>query len=806
MEPSRLLDILAHFIVFESREGRTIKKVCRYQQYRAASKMVQRVVEGRYKQGLIWHTQGSGKSLTMVFAALKLKFHRGIRSPRLHNPNILVVTDRRDLDRQIAKTFVACGLPNPQRAESIRQLQALLATQSFGRTILSTVQKFQQDDPALAAGSYHRRRDALSGLAVEGSENWIVMVDECHRSQEKEMGAFLRATLPDAVRFGFTGTPVKKGDLDTYRNFGLEDEPYLDRYSIDDAVRDGATVPIFYMGRKTEWWLHDKEIDAVFEQWFASEPEEVVDELKARGVTRGDLARFEPRIDLIAQDIWAHYRAHVQPDGFKAQVVAIDRRACVAYKRALRQAIAQSLVKTEGMSEDEARTRAEAMTAAVYTAGQHDAIQYPELAEHQLSEQQEKEAIADFVDPEHPLCFMIVCNKLLTGFDAPVEQAMYLDKPLTDHNLLQAIARTNRRYGTKRNGLIVDYIGISRTLNEALSAYRREDVEHAMRPEGELRDELRYAHRGVMGMLAGFERTDDVKADVVAVVEEHIRTEDRWYEFRALAKAFLDAYASVSPDPACLPYTDDVKFVGAIIPYGKQRFEQEEERDWRGYSEKIRVILREYLEVTGLTTTYKLRSLNDVGFWDDFDAGADDLETAAVRKMTEMKAITAERAAYNPAQYERFSDRVKEIIAQFDAGHLAAVEALKQLEDVAEGIKAEDEAYAETGLTPGAHAIWRILEQFEELETGERVAESGAEYEGGESEGPKLTRLQRLALEIDALYSSDELAPPHWQEKSALRRELRNRVRKVVFQLGGDAWRKIPPQVDEFAVRHYSKT
>ncbi|MDX9724454.1 MAG: HsdR family type I site-specific deoxyribonuclease [Myxococcota bacterium] len=449
LEPSRLLDILAHFVVFETRDGKTVKKLCRYQQLRAVNKMVQRVVNDQHRAGLIWHTQGSGKSLTMVFAALKLKFHRGIKSERLENPNLLVITDRIDLHNQIAATFQACGLPNPIIAESIQQLRSAVGAEVRGRTIISTIFKFNWDEPQLQSKDRRQREEAVRALAIPGSENWIVMVDEAHRTQEKDLGAYLQAILPDAVRFGFTGTPVKKGDKDTFQNFGAKGETYLDKYVIDDAVADGATVPIYYQGRMTEWHLHDKEIDVLFEQWFANEPEDKLAELKKRGVTKGDLARFAPRIALIAQDIWAHFRAHVAPDGFKAQICAIDRLACVAYKKALDQVITKSLMKTEHLSEDEAKARASAMSVCVYSPGQHDGEQHPELVSYQIPpEDVTPKLVPRFLDPNDPLSFIIVCNKLLTGFDAPIEQAMYLDNPLTDHNLLQAIARTNRRYGS----------------------------------------------------------------------------------------------------------------------------------------------------------------------------------------------------------------------------------------------------------------------------------------------------------------------------------------------------------------------
>ncbi|MCA9544082.1 MAG: type I restriction endonuclease subunit R, partial [Myxococcales bacterium] len=487
LDPARLLDLLAHFVVFETRDTKTIKKICRYQQFRAVNKLVDRVCHGDPRQGLIWHTQGSGKSLTMVFAALKLKFHQGVQHPALTNPNLLVLTDRRDLHSQISATFAACGLPNPTPAGSIQALKGLLAGDAKGRTILSTIFKFHWDEPGLQAKDPKVRKAAQQALAVPSSARWIIMADEAHRTQEKDLGAYLKAILPDAARFGFTGTPVQKNDLNTFQNFSVPGERYLDKYGIDDAVRDGATVPVRYMARQTKWHLHGKELDVLFDQWFANEPEAVVDELRRRGVTQGDLARFPERIRLIALDIWTHFQAHVAPDGFKAQICAIDRLACVEYKQALDAVIAKHLMD-EGVAKADAHAQAQAMSVCVYSAGQHDSQKDERLVTwHVASEDVTKTVIPNFQQADHPLKFLIVCNKLLTGFDAPIEQALYLDNPLTDHNLLQAIARTNRRCGaTKRDGLVVDYIGVTAKLGKALSAYNAEDVQGALSDVDEL--------------------------------------------------------------------------------------------------------------------------------------------------------------------------------------------------------------------------------------------------------------------------------------------------------------------------------
>lgn len=809
LAPSRLLDLLAHFVVFETREGKTVKKVCRYQQYRAVNKMVARVVAGEHRAGLIWHTQGSGKSLTMVFAALKLKTHRGITSERLQNPNLLIVTDRIDLNTQITKTFQAVGIPNVLQADSIRALREVVTAGSAGKVVLSTIFKFHEGDERLRSPVLAQRQAALKEMAVDGSEDWILMVDEAHRTQEKDLGATMRAVLPRATRFGFTGTPVKKGDKDTFQNFGAPGEAYLDKYGIDDAVADGATVPIYYQGRMTEWHLHDKEIDVVFDQWFAGEPAERVEELKKRGVTKGDLARFQPRIDLIAQDIWAHYRAHVMPDGFKAQICAIDRLACVAYKKGLDRVIAKSLRTTEGYGKKKAARKAAAMSVCVYSPGQHDGEQHPDLVTYQIPpEDVTPKVVPRFLDPADPLRFVIVCNKLLTGFDAPIEQAMYLDNPLTDHNLLQAIARTNRVYGSKKDhGLVVDYIGVSKKLGDALAAYRSEDVASAMQDVEALHDALRAAHRAVAGPIAAVPRTADVKADAQEVVE-HLGTEDAWFVFRGAADTFLKAYGALAPDPRVLPYQADLKFVGAVLAYGRVRFEQVEEVDWKAYSEKVRAMLDEHLKVTGLKMVCKLRSLTEPGFWDDF-GGAVDLKTAAVRKLAELKKETSERAAKNPARYERFSDRIKELIEQFNAGLLDAQTILDASKEVAEGVRSEDDAHKGSGLHQTAFDLHAILETFKPASPV--VAEPDPSYDGGGGEAggvgePPLSPLEQAALAIDALYASDETAPPHWQDKAQLKKGLRGQVRRLVRDLGLDGWAKqVPQAVEHYAVRHYRK-
>lgn len=779
LEPSRLLDLIAHYVVFEKTETGTIKKICRYQQFRAVNRIVERVIEGKHRQGLIWHTQGSGKSLTMVFAALKIKTHRTIQSEVLTNPNILVLTDRVDLHSQISGTFVACGLPNPTAIESIRDLHALIRSGKDGHTALSTIFKFQGSKEAIA-----------------NSENWIVMVDEAHRTQEKDLGAYLRATLPHARFFGFTGTPVKKDDKNTYENFGVPAEGYLDKYGIDDAVADGATVPIYYTGRKTDWHIDEAKIDILFDTWFAELDDDKLNEIKKRGVTVEDLVKHPRRIELIAYDIWTHFKAYARPDGFKAQIVAIDREAVILYKQALTQVIAEDL-KAEGVEPAEALARADAMSACVYSINQEDskpsedahkqAIR-TELKAHYLDAEAEKLAKRAFGRKGGDPQFLIVCDKLLTGFDCPIESVMYLDKPLKEHGLLQAIARTNRvSDARKRNGLIVDYIGVSGHLEDALSSYRADDVKNAMRDLDDLRNQLRAAHSAVAALMKPLKRKasdkDALKAEYDAFVKQ-LGTEDKWFDFKARARSFIALYETLSPDPSVLEFTADLKWVANFLLYGTQHFEKRQAFDQMNYSEKIREMLEKHLEATGLSVTVTLRHITDPEFWEDFDPTAkseEDLMTAAIRKTTELRKTVTERIDDSPHQYGKFSERLRQLLEKLESAQLSWAEKLKATEEFAKDIAAEDAAHVEAGLSPGAYGILQILNGFT----------SGPEGED-------------LAIRLEGLYTDPVTAPSGWWQKDGLRKSLRQQVRSMAHLAGLTQLREIPEEVEAFALKHFA--
>ncbi|GJE45889.1 type I restriction endonuclease subunit R [Methylobacterium soli] len=791
LEPARLLDLLAHFIVFETdpETKKTVKKVCRYQQFRAVNKAVARVADGQLKKGLIWHTQGSGKSLTMVFLALKLKTHLTVEAATLQNPNILVLTDRIDLDTQISTTFVACALPNPKQAGSVAELRETVERAGSGQILLSTIFKF--------AGSRE---------AIPNSENWIVLVDECHRTQEKDLGGYLQATLPDARFFGFTGTPIKNSDKNTYRQFSVAGEGYLDKYGIDDAVRDGATVPILYEGRKTDWAIDEAEIDILFDRWFVDMADDKREELKRKGVALATLAKHPERVRLVALDIWEHFKQVCRPDGFKAQIVVIDREAVVLYRAALAALIAADLIKG-GSDADAAREQADMMIACAYSKSQEDnkdsedpavtAVRR-QLEAHYLDEEAEKKAKKAFKVFGKEPSFLIVCDKLLTGFDAPIEAVMYLDKPLKEHGLLQAIARTNRTCTLKRpdgieiekpHGRIVDYIGVTNHLDEALASYRADDVQNALRDIAILRNDLREVHARYARQkrLLGLDGLDEKAAAYVVgklVVEGR---EDDWFDLQRFARQFVRVYGDLSPDPAILEFTDAVKWAAAFLRMATQVILKDESLDHRSYTSKIRDMLEEHVHATGLSTTIRLRSITDPSFSADFDTESkteEDLQEALVRKSAELKRVTRELVDKNPAQYGRFSERVLEIIRRFEDGQISAAEGLREFQDLAANITNEQGAHAELGMDERAFAILRIIE-------------SAAPDVGHESQ-------QAAAIAIGNVYATAQASQPSWFFMDAYKKELRQRVRPLLVGAGVPEPKQIRDDIEAYAVHAYA--
>ena len=414
-------------------KGRLVKKLPRYQQYRAVTAAMRRILKETKPEdrgGVVWHTQGSGKSLTMLWLATKIR-----REPRLANADIAVVTDRTQLDKQISETFRRCGFPAPERMDRSRpepeerrarrrretpnrtqplDLQTVLR-QGGGRTVMTTIQKFEE-----ALTTADGKLDVLND-----SGNVFIMVDEAHRTQYGVLGGKMTRALPNAVMIGFTGTPIDKGfGRSTMKRFG----PLIDSYTIPQSVKDEVTVPIWYEARMPELHIEGPNtLDKLFDAMFGDEPENVREEIRRRYANRETVAEAQERIQMISLDIAEHFKDRVRPNGFKAQVVAPSRAAALRYTEQL---------QSFGLS-----------AYPIITTTHNDGPEF------QVARELDHDQITNaFVDADGEPEVLVVVDMLLTGFDAPPEQVLYLDRPLREHGLLQAIARVNRRFSHEKDG------------------------------------------------------------------------------------------------------------------------------------------------------------------------------------------------------------------------------------------------------------------------------------------------------------------------------------------------------------------
>lgn len=521
LNPAAVLDFLRFFTIYATdKKHRKIKIIARFQQFQATNLIVDRVLRGKVKQGLIWHFQGSGKSLLMVFTALKLR-----AMAALTNPTILIVVDRIDLDTQITGTFNASDVPGLISTDSRSQLQTLLS-QGARKIIITTIHKFGE-----APG------------VLDARDNIIAMVDEAHRSQEGDYGQKMREALPNAFLFGLTGTPINKRDHNTFMWFGSteDDGGYLSRYSFQDSIRDGATLPLHFEPRLSEIHIDQESIDTAFEELAIERNLSEADKttLSKKAASIEVLIKSPSRIAKVAADIATHFRAKVEPEGFKAQVVVYDKASCVAYKEEL-----DELLGPETSTIVMSKSRGDSPNWAQWTPGAEELAQ----------------TVARFNDPADPLKIIIVTAKLLTGFDAPILFCQYLDKPLKEHTLLQAITRTNRVYPPKKtHGLIVDYLGIFDDVAKSL-AFDEKSVEQVVSNIEELKNQLEPALLDALAFFPGVDRTVGGYEGLVQA-QSSIADDGAKDAFGLAYSIVSQLWEALSPDPMLAPFRDDYRWL-----------------------------------------------------------------------------------------------------------------------------------------------------------------------------------------------------------------------------------------------------
>lgn len=670
LNKNTLIELLHTFTIFKD----NTKIVPRYQQYRAVKKIIERIKNGKTpeeKGGIVWHTQGSGKSLTMMYV-VRAMFH----DEELRKYKIVFITDRKDLERQLESVSKGVGF-TVHVARSVEHLKELLRTNTPD-LVMGLVHKFQE-------------RELKAPFPVlNESPNILVMIDEAHRSQYKLLGANLRRALPNSVKLAFTGTPIEK----TEKTFG----DYIDKYSIRQAVEDGVTVEIVYEGRVHGAEISDEEsANRKFEDVFKEISEDERRLILGKYTWRAYL-EAEQVIRDKAKDMIEHYVTHVFPNGLKAQVVAVSRLAAIRYKHALELALKEKIKELEEKGTNlDLETLKRLKVAVVISASPNDD---PNIYKKEYTDENEhKKNIASFKLPFGAVTqdgltgdvgILVVNNMLITGFDAPIEQVMYLDNILKGHNLLQAIARVNRVYNKNKTcGFVVDYVGVLKHLEEALAIYASEDIQEitqVVKNKSKSLDDLKDSHRAIEEFFKkhGIPNwRQDIDECVDLLVDEKIKD-----EFISLFRRFSRALDAVLPDPRALRYVSDLKILGYIKESARNRY-RDDKLSLRDASKKIREIVEEHLLSQGIDPKVPPTPLFDDAFLEKLKAKplkakAQELEYAILEHIEK-------HYEEDPEFYERFSDRLKRVLEEYRENWEEIVRELEKLrEDMKKGREAEN--------------------------------------------------------------------------------------------------------------------
>jgi len=565
LNPQTLLQLLASFALFSTHKTgkdtppKRIKLLPRYPQFETAKQIVERVKQGYPKKGLIWHFQGSGKSLLMLYAAKMLRADN-----ELKNPTVLIVVDRRDLDSQISETFGGADVKNLIKVQSCKKLGEHIEQDSRG-ILITTIFKFKDVEI-----------DEHNLAGLNNRDNIIVLVDEAHRTQEGGLGEKMRWALPNAHFYGLTGTPISGIERNTFKLFGADEDPgrYMNRYSYKQSIRDGATNPVKFEPRLAELRVDREAINEEFEQ-LAKDNNLDEDEKAALSKRAGKLAvmlKAPKRMEAISADIAEHFTSHVQPKKMKAMVVVYDRDACVQMYYLLGNKLGfdalevvmnldQAPVKDEnGKLNKDWNKWKEELDLPIKQAD------FERWQKFDGEEQAQKNLLETYKDPKQPLQLLIVTAKLLTGFDAPICYCMYLDKPLRDHTLLQAMCRTNRLYEAdgvvKHMGLIIDYLGVFENLRTAL-AYNPEEIDGIVEGIEKFKELL---PEQLKLCLAFFPNVDRTLAgfDGILAAQECLPDNKSRDEFAAAFGVLAKLWSAINPDPFLTPYRQDYKWLAQI--------------------------------------------------------------------------------------------------------------------------------------------------------------------------------------------------------------------------------------------------
>jgi len=671
----RILSFIEDYIIFWEENGEIKKIVLATHQIRAVEKIFNRVLEGEKRSGLIWHTQGSGKTLTMIVAAHKLR-----KAPSLKNPTLLMVVDRTELEEQMGKNLQRYGFPAVEIAESKEKLQKLLASDYRG-LIVTLIHKFDRIPEKLSE-----------------RKNIIVFVDEAHRTQEGELAIYMRVALPKAFYFGFTGTPVDKTNVGkgTFLTFGKDDAPkgYLDKYSIADSLIDKTTVPINYTLAPNEFLVPKDILEKEFYNLIKDEAITSIEQLDKKVLDKAlklrNLLKSPERIRKIAKFVADDFKRRIEPSGFKAFLVGVDREACALLKEELDKYLPS------------------AYSHVVFTPAHND---NELLKKYQLREDEEKKIKKNFLENELPK-ILIVTSKLLTGFDAPILYAMYLDKPMNDHSLLQAIARVNRPLPAKElnsrktAGLIIDFIGIFEKLEKALRFDSVDIKGVVVNIEEKKKEFVNLIKKGKFYLEIVGKKIDDKAVEKILDYFDHDKKKIQ--DFTKFYNDLAAFFEVISPDPFLRPYLDQYFLLSGIFNVLKVNIIDKgiSEDIWK----KTMKLVQEKTRVEGLVTTLPIYPIDERAI-NLIQQDSSPIRVRIIKIHRSIKILIETQGPNEPFLY-LFREKIEKILEEFETKQIGTKEALKKLEGLIQEINKAREERQKLGLKEKEFAFYYALGDY----------------------------------------------------------------------------------------------
>lgn len=715
-----LLRALKDYIIFAEKEEELQKYILRQHQISAVERVVERAHDPRKRRGLIWHTQGSGKTYTMIKAAELL-----FKAPQSNKPTILIMIDRNELEDQMLKNLAALGLSKVEHAHNINRLNHLL-TYDYRGIIVTTIQKFR-DMPA----------------NINARENIYILIDEAHRTTGGDLGTFLMAGLPNATCIGFTGTPIDKTvyGKGTFKTFGGEDDQgYLHKYSIAESIADGTTLPLFYNLAPNEMRVPHETLDREFLSLAETEGIADIDELNKildRAVNLKNFLKGAQRIDQVAQFVARHYRENVEPLGYKAFLVAVDREACALYKKALDRYLPPEY------------------SQVVYTGNNNDSAL---LKEFHLDPKKERQIRKEFSKYGHFPKILIVTEKLLTGFDAPILYALYLDKPMRDHTLLQAISRVNRPYENeaqemvKPHGFVLDFVGIFDHLEKAL-AFDSEEINAIVKDVQLLKVLFKNKmETKVPEYLNLIQRQFDDK-DIDSLIE-YFRDKERRKELFKEYKELEMLYEIISPDAFLRPYLEDYSSFSAIYHVARKAYSKKVYVD-KDFQRKTSALVREHIGAYGVRDVTEVFEINETSI--ELIKQAKGGDAAKVINLVKSIERIAEEQSSDPFLIA-MADRAKAVQEHFENRQQSTADALAELFTELERDQQRKREQAQKGFDGLTFFVYRTL-----LDAG-------------------VANVDDVSRKISTAFSEH----PNWMHSEKDLREVRQRVTFAIYAVLDD--------------------